>query len=585
MKLALLRRLALVGLPLLGLLVAVPQIPTVEIEVGGYGLVVDVSPVRDAEAGPYTHRSTGTIASNTNGAALNPGAPAGLTAGDLMILRTCSLLDGTAAEDTGWTNIYQENDATTPSIEVWARIADGGANDAATVDWSGADDSTAWISAYSGDEHTDLGTIVSASTPSSGGGQVSDLSLGTLDVTVDNTLVDHFACKVKTATSNDATTLTAPTGGGTTKRAQVLSADNGIFAISSDVAQTTATDHDGSNFTRDGTNETGNVSGVSLSLLSDSAAVPTWDTNANVQSQSAAAFTLQYDASADADNIYCAAFPSGTAEQTGAAIEAGTGAHGTATEATTGASDTIVLTPTDSPAFPAYEPQCVLENETGYSTVISLPNEFLDPPTGKQFQTLASVHADSPCFGQTPAVVAGDIAVFDTLTNINGYAIMPFDTCLLSIAAGGDDSFDTFDADVYDVSLAAYYGAATFPVNNQPLIFEGGSVLDDPLLLAIDAAITPIDLLPLVIDPEGHTVVVTALEALPTGLSITASGDYPLNGTPTACGNTLTDIQWEDEWGATLVVEIDINIGDIVPNVVGMTEAEALDAIAAFCNP
>jgi len=225
-----------------------------------------------AFAGPYTHRSTGTIASNTNGAALNPGAPAGLTAGDLMILRTCSLLDGTAAEDTGWTNIYQENDATTPSIEVWARIADGGANDAATVDWSGADDSTAWISAYSGDEHTDLGTIVSASTPSSGGGQVSDLSLGTLDVTVDNTLVDHFACKAKTATSNDATTLTAPTGGGTTKRAQVLSAGNGIFAISSDVAQTTATDHDGSNFTRDGTNEAANVSGISLSLLSASAA-------------------------------------------------------------------------------------------------------------------------------------------------------------------------------------------------------------------------------------------------------------------------------------------------------------------------
>jgi len=301
-----------------------------------------------AFAAAYTYRSTGTVATNTTGAALNPGAPAGLTTGDLMILTSCSALDGTAAEDTGWTNIYEDTDGTTPDIEVWARVADGGANDAATIDWSGVDDATAWISAYSGDVYTDVATIVSASNPATGGGQVSDISLGTLDVTVDDTLVFHFGCKKKTATSNDATTLTAPSGGGTTKRAQVLVAGNGFFVISSDVAQTTATDHDGSNFTRNGTNEAANVSSISLSLLSETAAAPTFlaGPTPGTKTQIAVPFTFTSDTTATVKGVAC---PNGQAAPSVAQVIAGDCTGDVGAVATI--SEAVVATVSDAGTF------------------------------------------------------------------------------------------------------------------------------------------------------------------------------------------------------------------------------------------
>jgi len=222
----------------------------------------------------YSFRAVGTIASNTNSAALTPGAPAGKQVGDLLLLYTGSRLAGEAAASiTGWTQLFADNNGTGPPMEIWARIADGSATDTPSPDWTGVGDSIAWIEAYSGDVYTDLATIIAhIGVVSETGGQASDIPLSSLTITTDDTLVIAYGTKQKTATSNDCTTITA--GGGLTKRAQVIQTGTALMGISASMQQTTATNYDGTNFTRNGTDETANATSIVIALLSEEDAVP-----------------------------------------------------------------------------------------------------------------------------------------------------------------------------------------------------------------------------------------------------------------------------------------------------------------------
>jgi len=224
--------------------------------------------------GAYAFRSIGTTASSTTGGALSPGAPTGKEIGDLLILFTGSLVSGTINDITStWTSLFEDIDATTPSFYLYARIADGTASDTPTgIDWTGTDDCFAVIVCYEGDVYTDLGTIVHNTAASAGGGQASNIALSSLTITTDNTLVIAAGVKTKTATSNDTTTITA--NGGLTKRMQFISLGTAIIACYADSQQTAATNYDGSDFTRDGTNQTTNHSSVVLSLLSEEDSVP-----------------------------------------------------------------------------------------------------------------------------------------------------------------------------------------------------------------------------------------------------------------------------------------------------------------------
>jgi len=215
----------------------------------------------------YTYRATGTVAQNSNSAALTPGAPAGKAVGDLLILYTGNRGNtvSVASLAPGWTQIVADNDAQLPALEIWMRIADGSATDTPSPDWDGAQDSIAWIEAYHGDVYTDLATIVAhTSGVIQAGGQASDIPIPSLTITTHDTLVIAYGIKIKTATSDDATTISA--GGGLTKRAQVIQTGTALMGASASAQQTTATNYDGSNFTRDGTDEAVSGEGVVLSL-------------------------------------------------------------------------------------------------------------------------------------------------------------------------------------------------------------------------------------------------------------------------------------------------------------------------------
>lgn len=318
--------------------------------------------------------------------------------------------------------------------------------------------------------------------------------------------------------------------------------------------------------------------------IAEVAAAPTFTVSPTVSSQTASAYTLGYTADANATDLYVGAYAKDAAAPTASELKAGTGAHGTATEATTGSGDSLVLTPTDSPAFPLYDLYAVLEGAGGFSSVVALVDEFLDAPAGKQFLTLGTVSGTSPLSGASPAVASGDIWVLDLLSTPNGYTLTPIDTGDYTMDRGGDTSRQSFAHDVYDVSLAAYYGAGTvYDGNVAPTLIAGNPAIFNGLVFKKDEDQGTIALSASWQDQEGDALTYAVQSGtLPTGWSLAADGD--LTGTPTVYGSYTWTTRVTDITGDFTDLEDTVVIGDEIPDVVDETEAAAITAIEAVAN-
>lgn len=210
----------------------------------------------------YTFRAAGAVSYNTNGGSgntLSPGAPTGKASNDLLILYTAQrVAEGTLnATPTGWTVLGGYTAVgDTWTISVLGRIADGGVNDTPSgFYWSGdTQDNIAWIEAYYGDVYTDLGAIVADTATSEYSNQVKDLNVPafTWSTGVDNSLLLICGFRQKSNLPDTATTppstITAP--GSFTKSFQHIQTGSGaLMAASGYWQQTTASNHDGANFT------------------------------------------------------------------------------------------------------------------------------------------------------------------------------------------------------------------------------------------------------------------------------------------------------------------------------------------------
>jgi hypothetical protein len=314
------------------------------------------------------------------------------------------------------------------------------------------------------------------------------------------------------------------------------------------------------------------TAGIAFSLTGVMTGAPVFDTAPSVTSQTATAYTVSYEASATATNIYLGAYARGATAPTAAQVEAGTGARGTATEATTGAADTIVLTPTDSPAFPTYDIYVVLKGASGYSPVVALLNQQLLTPTGKQKVVLTGVDVASPLYGSD--AVAGDFWIVDTLTD-GGYAVGISTDGLFTISYAGTDR-QIFEHDFYDVSAVGYEGEGEVVVNNKAPNFALPPVFTAEYVLAYGSAMTAVDLSLLAIDPEGDTVTATIEDAL-SGTSVTAN---VWSGTPAALqGATFHTFRWTDEYGDYYEEDATVSVGTVVPDVEGLSQSAATTAI------
>ena len=306
---------------------------------------------------------------------------------------------------------------------------------------------------------------------------------------------------------------------------------------------------------------------------------PTFDTSPTVTSQTATAYTLTYDADANATNIYVGIYLKDATTPTAAQIKAGTNAHGTATEATTGSSDTIAVTASESPAFPIYDVYAVLEGAGGFSSVVALVDEVLDPATGKQHVTVDVPWGgaeESILDGASPAAVDGDIIVIDThVDSAEQGADAHVLTCaadgVVSVDPGLDTSRLTFAARFYDVSTGGWSDASavTFYINNVPPVYSGET---STFLYRKSVAITANPRESSWTDQEGDALTIALQDSLPAGLSFASE---QVTGTPTTYGRTVVTERAQDITGEYTEYETTYEIGDLLPDVVGQAQATA----------
>lgn len=222
-----------------------------------------------------------------------------------------------------------------------------------------------------------------------------------------------------------------------------------------------------------------------------------------------------------------------------------------------------VLTPAGTPGLPP--------GFTRYFRQSKLYQRLAQPGGGWTTESIA--------YGQTPAVVSGDVGVVDPLWVPGNYANVFGADAVASYDGDGDTSRQSIIADIYSYRSRAYYGAAPFANNNASPSFSGSFVLvldeDVPMVSYNLAAYFP--------DAEGDVIEVTALDGpggspvniatLIPGLSIT---NGIVSGTPTTRALTNLNIRGSDPYGASANGFVDVVVGLVdVPNVVGLSVDDA----------
>lgn len=319
-----------------------------------------------------------------------------------------------------------------------------------------------------------------------------------------------------------------------------------------------------------------------------------FDSGPTVSSQTASAYTISYDATAQCDTLYCMAKLKDASLPSASDVESGTGAHGTANEATTGSADTMTLTPSDSDKLPVYDLYCVLkDNPSTLTLVSSLLDEYLDAPSGRQYL----IKSGDPTGSQegllddaSPAAVDGDVIDVSTLTTsfANGA-----DAHVLTLNADTTYEVDIEHDDVgapverdlsrqtvtrrfYDVSAAAWSDASPVlycirnvaPVfvypdapNGVPFLFEKGATLNIVLDNVWD-------------DAESDSLT-HAASNIPAGGSLT--GSETITGAFTTFGYYDTvDLTATDACGDQSEQTVEIVVGLRLPDVTSWLLDESL---------
>ncbi len=265
---------------------------------------------------------------------------------------------------------------------------------------------------------------------------------------------------------------------------------------------------------------------------------------------------------------------------------------------TTGVANDFLLTSTNKPV--RFDVYVAGTNGTDDTAVTSLTDQDRSPRAGFAILALTSLSATSifdcaTCVNGgsgdayfAPDVAIGDVIEYEDDTNEDADCNVTFeadgDFELVEVASGDCDGSRSFNISYQDVSSATdgLFNVGTFATDdtitngNAVPIFTGESIA---MLIALDENMTGIDLSLEWTDPEGSAVTVTAT-GLPTGLSVVSS---VLDGTPTVCEVADVTFRGTDTAGNYAEVSGQIAIGPRMPDLVGMTEAEAIAAIAALC--
>lgn len=219
--------------------------------------------------------------------------------------------------------------------------------------------------------------------------------------------------------------------------------------------------------------------------------------------------------------IYAGAYPAaegGGVDPTISQLKAGTGARAAVNKVVTSA-DSVSLTVLD---IPVSDLHFVLNNGLGDSPLFSLRSKVKGPPVGTAYRIFVMpVDPDTIYVGQ----VSGDDVeeAGATLTPSGG---------VVNYLTDGNDTFSAAGRQrrvgrIWDTSTNTWQldssGVQQFNVwyNNVPPVFVAGPSL--LLIIPLGSAMTPVSLTTMFASQDGTQQKITALDALPAGLSINAS--------------------------------------------------------------
>lgn len=220
--------------------------------------------------GAYSYRTSGAVVGSSSSAALAPTAGThgvDYQTGDLMLCAAVNRAGTqTVAALTDWTQLYAYT--TQGSIEIWARIADGAANDAPTVDWSGTAQAAAWIDVFYGDVYSPLASIVHASNVESSSAasvpRCPALSAAGNLFTENDCLL--YAIGKRSTTADSVSAVSAPAG--LTLAQSWIDNTFGFITGSAYAQQGAQADFGGADFSHTGGIESSSSSGVIIALRS-----------------------------------------------------------------------------------------------------------------------------------------------------------------------------------------------------------------------------------------------------------------------------------------------------------------------------
>ncbi len=230
----------------------------------------------------YTHVSSGTPHTINGAGALTPTGSSVVSGNRLLLLTGCRA--GGATVDSGPTGWDQFAISTTnTSLAIYSRIADGTALDNPSITWSGSAYRYGWIEQFSGDVYIDNATIIDGTAATEGNSGSTTLGAAALGApSVANCLLCLFSAKQKTSTG-DGSTFTPPAA--FTERRELCENGTRVAAGFASWQQTTATAHDGTDWTKNsGTNESTAVRSILIALKTGGAApdITDVDTDENI---------------------------------------------------------------------------------------------------------------------------------------------------------------------------------------------------------------------------------------------------------------------------------------------------------------
>lgn len=308
-----------------------------------------------------------------------------------------------------------------------------------------------------------------------------------------------------------------------------------------------------------------------------------WGAVPAITSETGSSYTAQANRSATSV-LYGVAVPRSSSPPSVAQIKAGQDgasqpacAVNTSTSGTGNVSLTLTLTPTYP--FPLYDLHFALSNGTLDSDRQSILGPYLDPTTGHLFKGITSVGPTGSLAGTLAA--PGDVWKTHRYTQATSYELTLLESADFQIAASGDTDRQQFSQWLYDYSARQWEGPGTVYVNNAPPDPGVGGAFPGGILWEQNSTLTPFDMVDEAPDPEADTVTVAKVAGeWPPGITMGGSPNYTVSGTPTAYGEWSVTIRWTDSLGEYYEETTAVVTGPKLPDVVGMTVAEAQAALS-----